>query len=127
MQFLDCVVQIELALVILLSHFLVLYGKGAIVKIDLLVLDLDLFQLGLQLLDAFLALFLDLAESDDLTLGFLRLELDLVHLGNEGGAFLLVDFLQVLGLLELQLEVLFFVLKASDLGFEDIYLQLVLC
>jgi hypothetical protein len=25
------------------------------------------------------------------------------------------------------LEVLFFVLKASDLGFEDIYLQLVLC
>jgi hypothetical protein len=57
-----------------------LNGKCAMLQVDLVELGLDLLQLSLKLLNAFLPLLLDLTEPDDLTLGLLRLKLNLVHL-----------------------------------------------
>ena len=57
-----------------------LYGKCAMLQVNLVELGLDLLQLSLKLLNAFLPLLLDLTEPDDLTLGLLRLKLNLVHL-----------------------------------------------
>ena len=49
-------------------------------EVDLIKLRLDLLKLSLKLLNAFLSLLLDLTEANDLTLGLLRLKLNLVHL-----------------------------------------------
>ena len=57
-----------------------LYGKCAMLEVDLIEFRLDLLKLSLKLLNAFLSLLLDLTEANDLTLGLLRLKLNLVHL-----------------------------------------------
>lgn len=126
-QLLDGVVEVKLALIVEFPHLLMLYQQGTVLEVDLVVLGFDLFEFSLELLDAFLALLLDLAEPDDLALALLRLQLDLVHLGDQGAALLLVDLLQVLRLLKLQLQVLLLVLQPSNLRLKHIDLQLVLC
>jgi hypothetical protein len=50
-----------------------LYGKCAMLQVDLIELCLDLLQLSLKLINAFLPLLLDLTKPDDLTLGLLCL------------------------------------------------------
>ena len=125
-QLFDGVIEVELALVVLFPDFLMLYGECAVLEVDLVELGLHLLQLSFQLLDAFLPLLLDLAKADYLALGLLCLELYLVHLRDQGGAFLLVDLLQLLGLFELQLQVLLLVLQTGDLRFEHVDLQPVL-
>jgi hypothetical protein len=50
-----------------------LYGKCAMLQVDLIEFSLDLLQLSLKLINAFLPLLLDLTKPDDLTLGLLCL------------------------------------------------------
>lgn len=80
MKFLDGVVQVELAGIVLLLHLLMLDVQCTILKVDLIKLDFDLFKLCFELLDAFLSFLLDLAETYDFSLGFLSFQLNLVHL-----------------------------------------------
>ncbi len=80
MQLLDGIVQIEFTLIVLLPHFLMLNHYGAILEVDLFVLDLDLLKFSLEFLDPLLALLLYLSKADDFTLGLLSLQLYLIHL-----------------------------------------------
>ena len=114
-QLLYRVLQVPLRCLILLFDLVMLDAERAMPQVQVLMLDFELPELGLELVDALLALLLDLSEPNDLSLALLKLEVDLVDLGDECAALLLVDFLEVLGLFELQEQVLLLVLQASDL------------
>jgi hypothetical protein len=95
-------------------------------EVYLIEFGLHFFELSFKLLYSFLAFFLDFPETNDFPLGFLCLQLYLVHLRNQSATLFLVHLLELFCFLKLQLQVLFFVLQPGYLRLEDIYLELIL-
>lgn len=110
MQLFDGVIKIKFTLIIQLLHLFMLNNKCAMQEVYLIEFGLHFFELSFKLLYSFLAFFLDFPETNDFPLGFLCLQLYLVHLRNQSATLFLIHLLELFGFLKLQLQVLFFVL-----------------
>lgn len=92
-QLLNCVIEVSLAGIVLLSNLFVLDSKSTMLEVKFLKVYFEFSELELKFFDSLLSLLLYLAESDDLTLALLELDVQLIDLCDKSTAFLFINFL----------------------------------
>jgi hypothetical protein len=84
-------------------------------KVQFLKVGFKFTQFSLQFVYSLLSFLLNLAKTNDLTFALLEFDVKLVDLGDESAAFLLIDFLKVLGLSEFRDQMLLFIPEPGHL------------